>query len=79
MSLRNTILSLAIASSLVFGVAVGRATADQPHMQNAKAALYNARAELQMAADDKGGHKARALGLVNDAISEVQLGIDYAR
>ena len=52
---------------------------DQPHMQAALSALQNARDSLNRADADKGGHRAKALGLVNDAISEVQKGIDAGR
>jgi hypothetical protein len=53
----------------------GCAVAAQPHMQNALAALQNARAELQVAEHNKGGHRAEALDLVNRAINQVQQGI----
>ena len=49
---------------------------DQPHMRAALEALRNARSELNAATADKGGHRARALDLVNAAIDEVQRGID---
>lgn len=54
-------------------------TPDQPHMQTALAALESAKNNLERATDDKGGHRANALGLVKDAISEVKKGIDAAR
>ena len=57
----------------------GRVSADQPHMRNALNALRNARSELQMASSNKGGHRARAIDLINQAISEVKKGIEYAR
>jgi hypothetical protein len=47
----------------------------QPHMYNALSALQNARSELQTAEHDKGGHRATALRLINEAIGEVQAGI----
>lgn len=52
---------------------------DQPHMQNALSALQNAKDNLNRATADKGGHRVKALGFVNDAISEVQKGIDAGR
>lgn len=54
-------------------------TSDQPNMIKAKEALKNARENLEKATADKGGHRAAALRLVNDAIDEVQRGIDYDR
>lgn len=52
---------------------------DQPHMQNALTALGNAKDSLDKADPDKGGHRAKALGFVNDAIDEVKKGIDAGR
>ena len=52
---------------------------DQPHMTAALAALESARNNLERATSDKGGHRAKALDLVKDAISEVKRGIDAAR
>jgi hypothetical protein len=52
---------------------------DQPHMQAALTALENAKNDLNRATEDKGGHRAKALSLVNDAISEVRKGIDAGR
>lgn len=51
---------------------------DQPHMQNALTALGNAKDSLERATADKGGHRAKALGFVNDAIDEVKKGIAAA-
>ncbi len=56
----------------------GRVTADQPYMRAALEALQQAQTQLQLAVPDKGGHRVRALELVNQAINEVQLGIDFA-
>lgn len=53
--------------------------ADQPHMQSALQSLNAARAQLQQATHDKGGHRARALQLVEQAAAEVQAGIVYDR
>jgi hypothetical protein len=60
-------------------VAVAGAVPDQPNMQAARANLITARNELQKATPDKGGHRVNAIGLVNSAIAEVNLGIDYDR
>lgn len=54
-------------------------TPDQPHMTAALAALESARNNLERATSDKGGHRAKALDFVKDAISEVKKGIDAAR
>ncbi|SRR6266576_3925365 len=52
---------------------------DQPHMQNALTALENAKDNLNRAAADKGGHRAKAIDYVKDAISEVKKGMDAGR
>ena len=58
---------------------IGCVTAtSQPHMEAALSHLHSARAELESAAPNKGGHRARAIEIVNQAIAEVQAGIDYA-
>lgn len=48
-------------------------------MQAAKADLNAALDDLRQADSNKGGHKERAMGLINQALIEVQLGIDFAR
>jgi hypothetical protein len=55
------------------------AAPDQPHMQAALDALNSAKDNLDKAEADKGGHRANAIQLVNDAISEVKLGIEAGR
>jgi hypothetical protein len=68
------------AALLLLGiVAVAGAVPDQPFMHSARADLQTAKGELQRATPDKGGHRARAIGLVNTAISEVNAGIAYDR
>jgi hypothetical protein len=66
---------------LIMGAAVaGAATPpDQPFMTAARANLQTAKSELEAALRDKAGHRARAAGLVNQAISEVNKGIAYAQ
>ena len=53
--------------------------ADQPNMQAALASLVQARESLQKATHDKGGHRARAIKIIDAAIVEVQGGINYDR
>jgi hypothetical protein len=64
---------------LLSGFIIGRASADQPHMQAALEHLRAAKGELDKADADKGGHRARAMSLVNDAISQVEKGMDFDR
>lgn len=51
----------------------------QPHMQNALRALQNAATQLEAAADDKAGHRAKAIQLVSQAINQVQQGIQAGK
>jgi len=50
---------------------------DQPHMRAALEHLKAARAELEKAEHDKGGHRAKAKQLTDQAIAQVQQGIGY--
>lgn len=71
-------LLLAGAAALGIGAVLGsiaEARASQPYMQAALSALESAQQNLQRAEHDKGGHRANALKLVNQAIGEVQAGI----
>ena len=61
------------------GLAAGLANADQPHMQSALGHLREARKSLEEATQDKGGHRAKAIQLVDSAIQQVEMGIDYAK
>ena len=68
------------AAMLLLGVvAIAGAVPDQPNMQAARTSLQTARAELQKATPDKGGHRVNAIGLVNSAIAEVNAGIAFDR
>jgi hypothetical protein len=50
----------------------------QPKMREALAQLQIAREDLQKAEANKGGHREKALQLVNEAINQVQAGASYA-
>jgi hypothetical protein len=77
-SARTVVLTLACVAVLICGFLVGRASAAQPHMRAALDHLQGAKTELQLALADKGGHRVKAIALVNDAIAEVQAGMAYA-
>jgi hypothetical protein len=49
----------------------------EPHMSAALGHLQEARAELERAASNKGGHKERAMQLVDQAIQQVRQGEQY--
>jgi mannose/cellobiose epimerase-like protein (N-acyl-D-glucosamine 2-epimerase family) len=53
--------------------------ADQPYMRNALMHLREARSALQRAEHNKGGHRARAVEIINRAIAEVEAGIAVGR
>ena len=73
-------------AAMLFGVVIGLIVgcapgvrADQPHMQAALGSLQNAEHELQIAEEDKGGHRAAAIRLTREAIRETHEGIEFAR
>ena len=78
MSKPLTIVALVIAVLFVFSAPqVGVAWERQPHMEAALHHLEQAASELQQAERDKGGHRAKALELTNQAIKHVQQGMAY--
>lgn len=75
-------LNVALAAAALLGAAGlgavgGAAMAAQPRMYAARDALVAARNELVAATNQKGGHRAKALRLVNEAIHEVDEGIRF--
>lgn len=66
---RTLVLAAAVAAAPVF--------AAQPHMEAALAALQQAKQELQAASADKGGHRAKSIKAVENAIKQVQDGIAF--
>lgn len=77
---RRGVFSLLAILIIVIGYAAGCASGGgQPHMEAALDNLRSARAELESANTDKGGHRGRAIELVDEAIGEVRAGIDFAR
>ena len=49
----------------------------QPHMHQALKHLREAKAVLEKASHDKGGHRVEAIKLIDEAIKKVQEGIDF--
>jgi hypothetical protein len=73
-------LSSFILAGSMFATLLSTATmAEQPYMQGALRALQNARASLETAAADKGGHREKAIQLVDEAIKQVKVGMAVAR
>jgi hypothetical protein len=57
----------------------GTAYAYQEHMFNARNDLQQGLGELQQADPDKGGHRDQAINLVQQAIDQVNQGIQWAQ
>jgi hypothetical protein len=70
--------SLLLLGAFVISFVVGCASG-QPHMQSALDHLLAAKQELRAATTDKGGHRVRAIELVDEAITQVERGIEFAR
>ena len=58
---------------------IAPANADQPRMEAALRDLRAAKESLDKAENNRGGHRARAIELVEQAIAEVKAGIAEAR
>jgi len=74
-TLKTTTLILLSISTLGLSSAFAR----QPRMDRALEHLRAARAELQAAEATKGGHRERAIEMVDRAIAQVEEGIRFAR
>ena len=68
---KMVLLGLSLAMVFSAGIVIGA----QPHMEAALNSLQSAKSELLLAKGEKGGHKVRALKLIDQAIMEVQAGI----
>ncbi|SBO43875.1 hypothetical protein [Cyanobium sp. NIES-981] len=55
------------------------AQANQPNMKAALVSLNQARQSLEKATHDKGGHRVKAIQLIDEAIREVEAGIESGR
>lgn len=77
MRLLTVALPLALVATAAFKV--GEYVQGQPHMEAALTALNTAQEHLKQATEDKGGHKAKAMVHIKEAIAQVQAGIDFAK
>lgn len=79
LSRRNIVAGagLALAAGSVATLISSPALAEQGNMEAALRQLQNALNSLHRATPNKGGHKERAAQLVQQAMAEVQAGIDY--
>ena len=73
------VFAVALTASLTVVAAQSPApkAENQPQMNAALQHLQEAQKNLEAAAHDKGGHRVKAIGLIKQAISEVQQGIQY--
>jgi hypothetical protein len=69
---------LAFVLGLVTVSFIATANPGQPNMEAALGDLRAARASLQKAVPDKAGHRDKAIGLVDQAIAQVQAGMAAA-
>ncbi len=72
----HLILAFCLGIMLTSGVLIENVQAGQPHMDAALGDLRAARHELEVATHNKGGHRERAIAIVDNAIAEVKAGID---
>lgn len=78
---RRELAHLALGGAAAMGlVAASAATAEayQGNMERALSSLYDALGSLREASSNKGGHRVQAMNLIQQAISEVQQGIEFA-
>jgi len=76
LNIAHLFLAFTLGIMAASGVLIENARASQPHMVNALDDLRAARHELEVALHDKGGHRVRAIGIIDNAIEEVKAGID---
>lgn len=72
----TVVVPLALVATAAFKA--GEYAAPQPHMNAALAALESAEKHLGEAPANKGGHRAKAMEHVKEAIAEVHAGITFA-
>ena len=70
---------LLVAAFVAFVLGCASTQVTHPHMERALSALKEAATELQVAEHNKGGHRAAAQHLVDEAIREVQTGLGVCR
>ncbi len=75
---RRDLVAAAAALALAAVAGATTATAEQRNMQAAINYLMQARASLKAATANKGGHRHKAMALIDQAIAEVRLGIQAA-
>ena len=70
------LITAGVVTAVTFGVlGAGTAYAEHTHMDNALGEPQQAQSELQQAIPDKAGHRVAAISLVEQAIDQVNQGI----
>src|SRR5271154_1961728 len=67
-----------VAAIGVLGASAESASAYQGNMERALGSLHQALGSLRESTANKGGHRARAMELVQQAIAETQAGVEFA-
>jgi hypothetical protein len=75
---RRRMLAAAALGAPTLALSALPAEAYQGNMERALSALEAAMQSLQAATPNKGGHRERAMRLIEHAMGEVQAGIDFA-
>jgi hypothetical protein len=75
----KTFRTTLVLVTLISAMGLQSVWADQPNMRAALAHLREAKAALQRAEHNKGGHRGKAVELINRAIAEVEAGIAVGR
>ena len=71
------ILAVVIVAALLVGGTIGICAADEPHMRAALEHLREAREQLEKATPNKGGHREKAIELIDRAMGQVKEGIEF--
>lgn len=78
---RRNLARLAFAgtvATVATGLTASSAQAYQGNMERALSSLFDALASLREASSNKGGHRVKAMRLIQQAIDETQAGIEFA-
>lgn len=70
---KRDVITATVAAVFTAGVATA-AVAQQARMDNAVKYLKMAKEELEKANPNKGGHRVKAMQLIDDAIAQVRMG-----
>jgi hypothetical protein len=79
MKRQSKLVSILFVITFVASIFAGHAHAAQSHMLAARNHLRAARHQLEMALADKGGHRERAISIIDNALGEVNAGMEFSR